>query len=72
MRFEACALLQVDASKSYPVRQATAHPILENWRCTTFRQLLALPQGDPNQMRMLGELMLQVSSRAEKMMPGGL
>ena len=55
---------QVDPSKSYPVRQATAHPVHENWRCATFRQLLALPQGDTNQMRALGELMMQVIGRA--------
>ena len=51
---------QVESGTSYPVRQATAHPVHENWRCTAFCRLLALPQGDPDQLRMLGELMLQV------------
>ena len=49
---------QVQAGASYPVAQATAHPINENFRVQCFRQALQQPQGDTPQF--LGELMYQV------------
>ena len=50
----------------YPVRQPTAHPIGENWRVRAFAQLLRAPPGDPEQLPMLGELMLQVRGAQAK------
>lgn len=51
------------------MRQPTAHPVMENWRVRTFRQLLQLPaQRDTGaddhseQMAMLGEIMYQVKT----------
>ena len=49
---------QVQAGTSYPVAQATSHPINENFRVQCFRQALLQPQGDTPQL--LGELMYQV------------
>ena len=49
---------QVQAGASYPVAQATAHPINENFRVQCFRQALLQPQADTPQL--LGELMYQV------------
>ncbi|BDA43718.1 probable galactokinase at C-terminar half [Coccomyxa sp. Obi] len=52
---------QVDPATTYLVRQPTAHPVWENWRVRTFRQLLLQADGaDPTeQLGMLGEIMYQ-------------
>ena len=58
---------QIDPETTYLVRQPTAHPVMENWRVRSFRQLLQLPaQHDggedekSEQLAMLGEIMYQV------------
>jgi hypothetical protein len=48
------------AGTRYPVRAPTSHPIHENFRVETFRQLLQPGNGGPSQMAALGELMYQV------------
>lgn len=45
----------------YPVRQATLHPIYENFRVQTFRQTLLGRSSE--QAKLMGELMFQVSLR---------
>lgn len=52
--------MQVSTRGMYPIRQATGHPVHENWRVSTFGQLLQRPSSDTNQMAMLGEIMMQV------------
>ena len=57
------SVAQVDPATTYLVRQPAAHPVWENWRVRTFRQLLQQADGaDPSeQLAMLGEIMYQVS-----------
>ena len=50
---------EVQPSVMYPVRQATLHPIFENFRVQTFRQ--ALLRENPDQAQLMGELMFQVN-----------
>ena len=50
---------EVQKDADYPVRQATLHPIHENFRVQSFRQ--ALMSEDPNSAVLMGELMFQVS-----------
>jgi len=50
---------QVDPSRSYAVRQATAHPIYEHQRVQLFRALLGTPALDEEGRVLLGELMYQ-------------
>ena len=52
------AVTTVDPEKTYAVRKPTAHPVFENFRVTTFEQLLAAPDSDA-QLAALGELMYQ-------------
>lgn len=59
--------MQVEAGTTYLVRQPTAHPVHENWRVRSFRQLLRATADatggsgdDSEQLAMLGELMYQV------------
>ena len=53
----------VDPTKTYAVKLPTAHPVYENFRVLTFRQVLAAqatsPQEQQQQLEVLGELMLQ-------------
>jgi len=48
----------VDPSRTYSIRQATAHPVFENDRVHEFRRLLMSSSGEAQRVR-LGELMLQ-------------
>jgi L-arabinokinase len=48
----------VDPSRRYSIRQATAHPVFENYRVHEFRSLLMTSPGEEQRVR-LGELMLQ-------------
>ena len=48
----------VDPSRTYGIRQATAHPVFENDRVHEFRRLLMTSPGEEQRVR-LGELMLQ-------------
>ena len=54
---------QIDPYRTYPLRQATAHPIYENQRVQLFRSLLKLQTEDEasteNRNQLLGELMYQ-------------
>lgn len=50
---------EVQKDADYPVRQATLHPIYENFRVQSFRQ--ALMSEDPSSATLMGELMFQVS-----------
>lgn len=52
------AATEVDPETTYPVRQATLHPIFENFRVRTFRQ--ALLSDDSEMAKTMGELMFQV------------
>jgi len=49
----------VDAARTYAVRQATAHPILENHRVKSFRALLDHGAPSDTDRRQLGELMYE-------------
>ncbi len=49
--------IQEDAD--YPIRQATLHPIYENFRVQSFRQALLSEEADS--ARLMGELMFKVS-----------
>ena len=49
---------EVQEDADYPVRQATLHPIHENFRVQSFRQ--ALLSDDANRASIMGELMFQV------------
>ena len=53
---------EVQPDAEYPVRQATLHPIYENFRVQSFRQ--ALLSEDANRASIMGELMFQVRSCA--------
>src|SRR5438132_7087778 len=48
----------VDPARTYKVRQPTAHPVYENHRVNTFRELLLQPMSEDRRMD-LGELMYQ-------------
>jgi L-arabinokinase len=48
----------IDPSRTYSIRQATAHPVFENDRVHEFRRLLMSSPGEAQRVR-LGELMLQ-------------
>lgn len=50
---------RVDATRTYRVRQPTAHPIYEHHRVQLFRDLLATGADTELQRRQLGELMYQ-------------
>jgi len=50
---------QVEPGRSYPVRQATSHPVHENDRVKRFAELLATGLGRPEHARRMGELMLE-------------
>jgi galactokinase len=50
------AVTRVDASKSYPVRAATEHPVLEHARVQRFRELLSRPASEVSALE-LGALM---------------
>lgn len=50
----------ITADKTYPVRAPTAHPIYEHFRVAAFSELMRAPPS-AGQLRMLGELMFQVS-----------
>ena len=50
---------QVDATRSYRVRQPTAHPIYEHHRVQLFRSLLAAGAATEGERVQLGELMYQ-------------
>jgi L-arabinokinase len=45
-------------TRTYSIRQATAHPVFENYRVHEFRRLLMSSPGEEQRIR-LGELMLQ-------------
>ncbi len=49
---------RVEASRSYPVRAATGHPVYEHFRVRTFAELLA-SKPDARVCALLGELMYQ-------------
>ena len=53
------SVTRVDPSRSYPVRQATSHPIYENDRVSKFAELLATGLDHTETARQMGELMLQ-------------
>lgn len=63
-------MVQINPDTAYLVRQPTAHPVMENWRVRTFRQLLRPPVADASisdddraeQLAMLGEVMYQVGT----------
>lgn len=63
-------MVQIDQDTTYLVRQPTAHPVMENWRVRTFRQLLRPLAADASisdddsaeQLAMLGEIMYQVGT----------
>jgi len=52
------AVTTIDPSRTYGIRQATAHPVFENYRVHEFRKLLMSSPGEEQRCR-LGELMLQ-------------
>jgi L-arabinokinase len=49
----------VDRNRSYPVRQATAHPVYEHDRVDRFAELLATGLDSVAAARQMGELMLE-------------
>ena len=53
------SVTRVDSRRSYPVRQATSHPVYENERVSRFAELLATGLDRPESARRMGELMLE-------------
>lgn len=49
---------RVDPTRTYKVRQPTAHPVYEHHRVTTFRQLIEAPSGEEERV-LLGDLMYE-------------
>jgi len=52
------SVTRVDPGKTYKIRHPTAHPVFENSRVATFRQLLLSPSSEEQRKR-LGELMYE-------------
>jgi len=54
------SVTRIDPSQLYSIRTPTAHPVYENFRVQTFRQVLAARHTSAHQqLEVLGELMLQ-------------